>query len=358
LPEYRIQAVSTTSDETAREAAEAFGVPSYYSDAGKMMENPDVDVVSVVVRCPAHYEYVKMALNADKHVYCEWPLANTFDRVQELAALSRSKPNLKTVVGLQGRGSPAINYMRDIVQSGELGTIVSCNLIGTITDAGQRPEFNLWAYEHGNGAGTIHIPTGHCLDLLMYVLGDFASLAATTSVQISEGTLASTGQKWTCDTPDQVVIAGHLKSGAAASVHIQTVPVGNKNMRFEVHGTKGLLIASGDWLWMKEIELHGLFKDMRPAEEIYSNKYGFHGKENVSVSDELKKLDIPDKYTWVPADMPGGLNLPIGQVYRKLAEAIRGESYDIADFSLAEKRAKVQRAIEISQETGMRQMID
>ena len=49
------------------------------------MESPEVDLVVVTVKVPHHRELVPSALEAGKHVYCEWPLGNGLAEARKLA---------------------------------------------------------------------------------------------------------------------------------------------------------------------------------------------------------------------------------------------------------------------------------
>lgn len=107
LPEYEIAALCTAHADTAAAAARKYGVANAFHDYNVMVREPDIDLVSVVVKVPNHHEVVMAALNAGKHVYCEWPLGANTAQAEEMAALARSK-RVKAIVGLQARGDPAI----------------------------------------------------------------------------------------------------------------------------------------------------------------------------------------------------------------------------------------------------------
>src|SRR5689334_5621553 len=113
LPEIEIAALCTTREETARAAAERYGVPRAYHDYREMLASPDIDIVSVVVRAPNHHEVAMAALAAGKPVYCEWPLGVTTAQAEEMAALARAK-RVATAIGLQARCDPALRYVRDL----------------------------------------------------------------------------------------------------------------------------------------------------------------------------------------------------------------------------------------------------
>jgi hypothetical protein len=114
LPEFEITAVSTSRRETANETAKHFGIPHAFADPYKMVQHPDVDLVSICVRVPFHHQLGMAALNAGKHLYCEWPLAATTEQAQQMRDLA-VRMRVHHMVGLQARGAPAFNRVRDLI---------------------------------------------------------------------------------------------------------------------------------------------------------------------------------------------------------------------------------------------------
>src|SRR6266436_3868898 len=68
LPDFEITAVSTSRQETADETAKHFGIPHAFADPYKMVQHPDVYLVSIYVRVPFHHQLGVAALNAGKHL--------------------------------------------------------------------------------------------------------------------------------------------------------------------------------------------------------------------------------------------------------------------------------------------------
>ena len=89
-----------------------------------MVASPEIDAVAVVVRVPSHYAPTKAALEAGKHVYCEWPLGRTTEEAVELAELAKAQGST-TAVGLQARVDPALMYMKELVAAGYVGEILA-----------------------------------------------------------------------------------------------------------------------------------------------------------------------------------------------------------------------------------------
>ena len=135
LPAYEIVALSTTRQESASAAAAEFGVPKAYDNHQALVNDPAVDLVVVTVKVPHHFELVTAALNAGKHVYCEWPLGNGLAEAEEMAALAQAKGVLG-VVGTQARVAPEIEYLTQLIEDGFVGDVLSTSLYDADEAAG------------------------------------------------------------------------------------------------------------------------------------------------------------------------------------------------------------------------------
>ncbi|MFN3408128.1 MAG: Gfo/Idh/MocA family protein [Limisphaerales bacterium] len=87
-----------------------------------VIENPNVDAVIVATPVRFHYPMGKAALEAGKHVFIEKPLARTVAECEELMALSEAK-GLVLMVGHTFLFSPAVNRMKEIIESGDIGKV-------------------------------------------------------------------------------------------------------------------------------------------------------------------------------------------------------------------------------------------
>src|SRR5205807_9841702 len=129
LPSYEIKALSAHNPESARAAGEMFGVSAVFSDHEKLVTRPDIDVVAVTVKVPHHRELVSAALAAGKAVYCEWPLGRDLDDARAMARLA-AKQGVQTVVGLQARQAPAIEFVQQLLRDGYVGEVLSTTMVG------------------------------------------------------------------------------------------------------------------------------------------------------------------------------------------------------------------------------------
>src|SRR5881398_926817 len=202
LPNYEIRALSAHSAESARAAGEAFGVSAVFSDPTQLVSQPDIDVVAVTVKVPHHRELVSAALAAGKAVYCEWPLGRDLDDARAMATLA-AEQGVRTVVGLQARQAPAIEFVQQLLRDGYVGEVLSTTMVGVSIPGDVVGQPNAYMLDKTNGANLLTVPFGHSLDLLNHVLGEFAELSAVSAVRRPLITIEGTGERIVKTAADQ-----------------------------------------------------------------------------------------------------------------------------------------------------------
>ena len=141
--DVELTAVCTTKADSAEAARQAHDARLAFDDYHKMIASPEIDAVAVVVRVPSHYAPTKAALEAGKHVYCEWPLGRTTAEAEELAAIAKTN-RLITAVGLQARVNPAIMLMREQVAAGFVGEVMAVHVSLLRDGVLSRPSHRTW----------------------------------------------------------------------------------------------------------------------------------------------------------------------------------------------------------------------
>lgn len=317
LPEYDLAAVCTAHRETAEESARVFGARKAYWDVGDLVADPEIEVVDVCVRAPAHYEVAMAALRAGKHVFCEWPLGANTAEADEMAALA-SAQGVRTMVGLQARYAPSFQHLRQLVAQGYLGEVLTANMTMFLPGIlrPRRPEFT-WSARREAGAHALNIATGHALDVFLWCLGELAEATALVSTQVPRWPVADTEETVEVTSPDNVLLAGRLHGGAAVSIHVASVPWHGTAFRMEAYGTEGTLVATSDQMVeMVDPLLRGARHD----------------------EDGLRRLAPPEGLRWVPPEVPEGVAVNMAQMFRRFAEAVRQGTEAPPDFAEAAQR--------------------
>jgi predicted dehydrogenase len=349
LPAFVLEATATTRQETAEASAARFGARLAFGDAQALIAHPDVDLVSITVKAPEHYRFAMMALEAGKHVYCEWPLAVTTPQAMAMRDLAAAK-GLKAAVGLQSRSAPAIMRAHDLLRDGYAGRLtavrMACSLPG---GGGRRSAEGLYVIDKANGASTLRIQGGHAIDALRYVAGPFAGLSAIVLNQFREVEVIETGEVRPKDAPDQVLISGKLANGAGVSVIINGGATAGHGIEMTCFGTEGTISVSAQGtlgFQMSELTLQGARRPER----------------------QLQPLEIPPGYDsglirpgfkgrqpYPGVDVPRATIVNVTNLYQRLGQAILHNTSLEPDFSAGTELHQLLDAIEHASESGIYQ---
>lgn len=95
----------------------------YETDYHKLLSNPEIQAVAVAVETSAHFQVVKDALNAGKHVYVEKPFTSTVREAEELTQLAADKGLIIHVDHIM-MYHPCIQKIRELIVADELGDLL------------------------------------------------------------------------------------------------------------------------------------------------------------------------------------------------------------------------------------------
>lgn len=100
---YQVLAVADIAPSLAQAVSKKYDIGSCFTDAEKLIQNPDIDAVFVLSPDPYHARYAAAAIRAGKHVFIEKPVALCSSDVDELIELAEAHPKQVTMVGYMRR---------------------------------------------------------------------------------------------------------------------------------------------------------------------------------------------------------------------------------------------------------------
>lgn len=334
---FEIVGIANTTQVSAQAAAAETGISKAFAGVAELITSPEVDIVTVAVKVPPHFEIVKAAIEAGKHVYCEWPLGNGLAEASEMAALAKARGVLG-VVGTQARFAPEIEYLRNLILDGFIGEVLSTTLVargGTALGGGTIPDAKTYGYllDRANGANMLTIPVGHTLAALRHVLGDIVEVSAVVTTRRPMVTAIDTGETLPVSAPDQVLVSGVLTGGAPISIHYRGgAPRDGDGLFWEIHGSEGDIRVSG---------LSG------HVQMVPLSLTGARGRETA-----FRALEIPATYRagWPEDVEPGN----VARLYANMAQDLREGTHTAPSFEDAVAVHRVIDAIERAAESGHR----
>ncbi len=245
LPDsFEVVGVANSSKASSDAAAAASGIPRAFADVYELVASPDIDIVTVTVKVPHHLALVSAAIDAGKHVYCEWPLGNGLAEAEKLAAMAETKGVLG-VVGTQARTAPEILYLRQLLDEGYIGKVLSSTVSAwgggwgaTTSD----PETYGYLLDRANGATMLTIPFAHTLAAIRDALGDVTDLSAILANRRTEAVVAGSNDVLPMNAHDQILMTGLVNREAPLSIHYRGgMPQGTSGLNWEINGSEGSL---------------------------------------------------------------------------------------------------------------------
>ncbi len=215
-----------------------------YESLKDMLQDPQVDIVTICTPSGAHRDPAVAAANAGKHVVVEKPLEITLKRCDAIInACRKNKVKLCTI--LPSRFSPANMALKDAISAGRFGKLT---LGDTYVKWWRSQEY----YDSGGWRGTWALDGGgaymnqaiHNVDLLYWFMGDVAEVCAVTD------TLAHKR----IEVEDVGVAALRFKNGALGTMEATTSAFPGLLKKTEIHGTTGSVIVEQDDLLLWEFE--------------------------------------------------------------------------------------------------------
>lgn len=167
-----VVAVMSRTEERARSYAERHGVKHWYTDAQKLIDDPEVNAVYVATPPSTHAIMAMMAMRAGKPVYVEKPLAATYDDCIRINRVSE-ETGQPCFVAYYRRYLPYFQRVKQIVADGTLGRIMNVQIRFAVPprscDYGESLPWRL--QPEIAGGGYFYDLAPHQLDLLQDIFG-------------------------------------------------------------------------------------------------------------------------------------------------------------------------------------------
>jgi len=253
LPAYaahdrvELVAICDIDESRARAMAGKFGAKRIYTDAKKLLADPDVQMVDVCTPTHTHLPLSLAAIAAGRHVLSEKPLhtqaAPAFD-----AARKADARGVRTKLGFTFRYSPAIRQIKQWIDDGTLGDIFHIHGFEQ-NSQWLDPQVPLRQISPDMDRGKL-IPSSiigygsHLIDLMRWLGGEFGSVAATMKNFIPERIVRGEPGLQRIPVEDGTVALVEYQNGAQGVLQTSYIAVGNyPGVEIRVYGSKAAAVA-------------------------------------------------------------------------------------------------------------------
>ncbi len=283
-----IVGVATSSQQTAKKAADEIGCSVFTSDYRELLQRSDIDLIDCCTPNHLHEDIILAAAKAGKHIYCEKPLAMNVEQAKRMVEAVQNA-GVKTQLTFNFRFFPAIYRAKRLIDSGFLGRVFSFRgryFRSSYIDPTKPLSWRL--SKEISGGGALHDLGSHILDLIYYLLGPFESVQGTLETLIKERPVkAGASEKGLVDVDDFALINAKLQDGTIGNIEVSRMGTGVSNeCLFEIYGEKGAIRFNAEDPSYLEIY------DTRDASSPHGGMRGFKKIETVGRYDGQKAPDV------------------------------------------------------------------
>lgn len=261
LEGVNLRAVSDVSESTLAKTTKKYETEGFL-DYKEILDNPEIEAVSICVPTTHHYGVVMDAIAAGKHILVEKPIAFTLEEAEDMVQKAHEKKVI-LATGHVERFNPAVQKAKDLLQNDVIGDVVSASAkrVGPfpprIKDVGVSIDLAI-----------------HDLDIMYYLIED--------PVKQIYATMGSILEK--CEYEDHAEILTQFENGATGMLEVNWLTP-YKRRQLEITGTDGII--SVDYI-TQSIQVYGKF-----AQNININHEEPLKEEIKSFLNSVKKNEKP-----------------------------------------------------------------
>ncbi len=211
----------------------SFGVQKVYKDYKEIISDPEIDAVMVCSSTDTHAPISIEAINAGKHVFCEKPLANTVDKILEIADALKAHPEVKFQVGFNRRFDHNFAAIRKAYDEGKIG---DAQILKITSRDPQAPPI-------GYCAASIFLDmTIHDFDMACFLTNSDVEELYVYADALINPSIREYGDF------DTAIISLKMANGALAVIDNSRQAMYGYDQRAELFGSKGMVATSNDTL--------------------------------------------------------------------------------------------------------------
>jgi predicted dehydrogenase len=251
----RLVACADVDSARAAAAQARFGFERSTTDWRDVVDDREIEAVSITAPNDTHLAVIRAALERGKHVNCEKPVGRTPEETLEAAQLARAGGQI-TFIGYNYRWAPVVQHAAKLIAAGALGQLTHYRgrfLNGYASD----PDGVLsWRFLAEQGFGTLSDLLSHAIDMAHVLAGPIEAVVGSRETFIRTRPLPRPGGTHydTADAgsprsdvtnEDYVGALVRFAGGARGTLEACRVITGSQcDLSFEIHGTGGALAWS------------------------------------------------------------------------------------------------------------------
>ncbi len=244
------QGICSGNPANAERVAQHLAIPNVYTDWRALLDDPQIDVVSIVTPPHLHAEMAIAALQAGKHVICEKPMALNMTEAEAMLAAAQAAPNQLAIIDHELRFHPQRAHLRRLLREGYVGELLTIQLERLGSERLNPALPWTWVHDAARGGGMLGAVGSHLLDLARWLIGRMDALTAQLQIghHLRQDPATQSPRDVTAD--DQAQLLLRFTNQGQGSLIVSGITPGGYGLTVTVVGTQGTLrLDNKDQLW-------------------------------------------------------------------------------------------------------------
>jgi len=241
----RLVAVCDIKQDRVRSVARQYNCKYYVSLDDLLMNEKQLDLVSICTPNGLHAEHSIKALKAGCNVLCEKPMATSV-RDCERMIHAAEETNKRLFIVKQNRFNPPVKALKKVIDEGKLGNILNVQVNCFWNRNQEYYRSSDWRGKLKMDGGTLFTQYSHFIDLLYWLIGDVEEVRAFTDNFLHKDVI---------EFEDTGVVILKFTNGAVGTINF-TINSYGKNMEGSItlFGEKGTVKVGGQYLNILEYQ--------------------------------------------------------------------------------------------------------
>lgn len=235
------------------------------TDINQVLCDPNIHFIDICTPNDSHFNIAKSAMDYNKHIYCEKPIASKLEDAIEMTKMANEKGILNSVA-LIYRTMPSIRLLKQEIQEHTIGDIIDFKIKTYHKSYLSEKKKGTWRTLKNSGGGALLDLGVHLMDIIQFTLGDIQEVEPKTRIFFKDR--SQVDEIANCDLTLDGGVKGNLEVSRVFAERNQT-------SYYVVYGTKGSL----------KIDLNNPYEV-----EIYNYKNDSTQIKSVSKGDEFMKF--------------------------------------------------------------------
>lgn len=311
---FSVQGIVSRDPEKSEKASRENRLPKYYSSWKDMLDDQDIDAVSIATPPSAQAEIAIEAFSKGKAVLCEKPLSSDMASAVKMAEAAK-KAGTANMVDFEFTELDQWKKALDIIKNGRIGTLRHITVNWNVETYANKTGLKNWKTDINSGGGALYTFVSHVFYYLEWFAGRIKGLQARIC--------SAPGDTRTGDTLD--MISSRFESGLPASIVVSTHSFLGNGHQINFYGDEGTLVLHNPTTdYISGFRLIMGTRDTNELSVLSSNE----DPGQSSIDGRIAAVSgIVNKFAgWISTSSPAKPDLSDGLRVQALLEACRSSS--------------------------------